>query len=136
MQLNVAWRGAGNDRVGTIILVERFENDDFVTRINNRKQHIDHCFRRTARDGNLALRIDIDAHEFFRLVNERVAEILCAPRDCILVDIREYRVRSRFLEHIGSREIGKSLREINGVMLQGKTSHLADDRFGKLSCLI
>ena len=135
-QLNVAWSGSRNDRVGTVILIERFENDDFVTRINNRQQHINHGFRRTARDGDLALGIDVDAHEFFRLINQRVAEILGAPGDRILIDIGEYRVRSRLLEYVGSRKIGKSLREIDGVMLQGKTSHLANHRFSELGCLV
>src|SRR5262249_36842978 len=68
-ELYVARSGARDNGVRTIVFVERFENDNLVTRIDDCEQHIDHGFGRAARDGDLALRIDIDAKKLLRLVD-------------------------------------------------------------------
>ena len=41
-------RRAGENRVGTVVLVERLEDDHFVARIDQRHEHRRHRFRRAA----------------------------------------------------------------------------------------
>ena len=43
-KLNVARGCAGNDRVRSVIFVERLEDDHFIAGIDHRKQNIDHGF--------------------------------------------------------------------------------------------
>ena len=62
-KLNVSRSRAGDDRVRTVVLVERLEDDDFIAGIDDRQQNIDHAFGGTAANGDLALRIDIDVRE-------------------------------------------------------------------------
>ena len=135
-ELHVARRGAGDNRVGPVVFVERLEYDDLVARIDDGQQHVDHRFGGTTRNGDLALRIDVEIHELLRFVHQRIAEAFCAPRYGVLIDIRENRVGRRLLQHFGSSEVWESLRQIDRLMFEGQTRHLANDRFGKLACLV
>ena len=130
-QLDVARRRTGDDGVGTVIFIKRLEDDDFVARIDDGKQNVDHGFRRAARYGDFTLGIDIDAKETLGLVHQRIAKVFCAPRDRILIDVGEDRVGGRFFQNFGRRKIGISLRKIDRVVLHGEPRHFANDGFGK-----
>ena len=43
-QLNIARRCAGDDRIRAVIFIERFEDDNFIPRINDGEKHVDHGF--------------------------------------------------------------------------------------------
>ena len=73
-------RGAGENRVGAVIFVEGFEDDDFVTGIDDGHHGGHHGFGGTAADGDFALGIVGDvlgAREFF---DDGVAQTAWRPR--------------------------------------------------------
>ena len=61
VQRHVARRGAGENRVGPVVLVERLEDDDFVARIDDRHHRRHHRFGRAAADRHLLVGDDLDA---------------------------------------------------------------------------
>src|SRR5580765_92171 len=60
-----------------------------------------------------------------------MAQDLGAPCDGVLIDIRQNGVAGGPLDRLGRREVRKTLGEVDRAVLVGKTSHLADDRFGE-----
>src|SRR6266446_4826289 len=86
-ELHVARRGAGDNRVGPVVFVERLEYDDLVAWIDDGQQHVDHRFGGTTRNGDLALRIDVETHELLRFVHQRIAEAL---RDALVYKTKKF----------------------------------------------
>src|SRR5215831_17346627 len=80
-ELDVSWRRAGNNGIWSVILVERFENDDLVAGVDHGQEHIDHRFGRAARHSDLPLWVDVDTEKLLRLINQRIAEVLRSPRN-------------------------------------------------------
>ena len=60
MQGHVTGHGAGQDGVGTVVLVERLEDHDFVARVDRRQHGGDHRFGRAATHGDLRVGVDRD----------------------------------------------------------------------------
>ena len=79
---SVTKRGSrsGEDRVGTVVLVERLEDDHFVAGIDDRHHRRDHRFGGAAADGDLALGIDRHALSARELRGDGVARTPSRPR--------------------------------------------------------
>ena len=123
--------GAGENRVRTIVLVERLEDDHLVARIHQRHEHRRHRFGRAARHRHVAVRIDLHVVPAPVLLGDRLAKHRRAPRDRVLVDVAVDRRARRLLHRSGIGKSGKSLREIHGLVHGGDARHLADDGFGE-----
>ena len=71
----------------------------------------------------------LGAGEFF---DDGVAQRFRAPGDGVLIDVVGDGLSRGFLHFHGGGKIGKTLREIDGVVLHGQARHFADDGFGEL----
>jgi hypothetical protein len=131
-QRHEARRGAAEHGIRTVVFVEGLEDDDLVTRIDERQHRRDHRFGGAAGDRDLGLGIDGVAALALRLGGDRVAEALGAPGDGVLVDVGVQCRGGSVLESCGCPEIGKSLRQIDGVVLARLASHVANHRLGEL----
>src|SRR5207302_6537999 len=80
-------RGAGQDAVGPVVLVEGLEDDDLIARVDEREDGRQHRFRYPAADGDLGLRIDGHPPEMATLVGDGVAHHLRAPGGRVLIEI-------------------------------------------------
>ena len=132
LHFDEARRGAGEDRVGAVIFVEGFEDDDFVAGIDDGHHGGHHGFGGAAADGDFALGVVGDvlgAGEFF---DDGVAQRLGAPGDGVLIDVVGDGLAGGFFYFFGGGEIGETLGEIYGVVLQGEAGHFADYGFGEL----
>ena len=67
--------------------------------------------------------------EFF---DDGVAQGLRAPGDGVLIDVVGDGLARGFLDFGGRGKIGKTLGEIDGVVLQRQARHFADDGLGEL----
>ena len=132
-----ARHGAGEDRVRAVVLVERLEDHDLVARVQEREHRRDHSLGRAAGHRDVGLRVDRPVGiEPLRLGTDGVAEVLGAPRDCVLVDVVVNRSAGGFLELGRTGEVGEALGEVDRVVLLGDAGHLADDRLGELGGLV
>ena len=126
-------RAAKHD-VRTVVFVERFEDDDFVTGVDRRKKRCDHAFGRAAANGDLTFGIERDTVVALYFVDDGITELFRAPRDGVLVVVVVDSTMGGILECLRCRKIGESLREIDGLVLIGNARHLTNDRFGELFC--
>ena len=133
VERDVARRRTGQDRVRTVVLVERLEHDDLVARVEETEHRRDHRLGRAAGDGHLGLRVDrVPARELARgRRGDRVAQRLAAPGDGVLVDVGIDRGRDGRLQLGRAGEVGKALREADRAGRHGQAVHLPDDRFGE-----
>src|SRR5260370_18905927 len=74
-QRDVTRGRAGQDRVGSVILVNRLEDDDLVARVDHREQARDHRFGRAACHRDIALGVAFESVIRARLFSDRLAEI-------------------------------------------------------------
>ena len=128
MQLHEARRRAGKNRVGTVIFVERLEDDHFIAGIDDGHHRRHHRFRRTAANRDFAFRIDGDALRALEFLSDRVAKRFRTPGDGVLIDVRVDGFLRGALDFSRSAEIGKSLREIDGAMLQAPGASFRESR--------
>ncbi len=117
--------GAAENRVGAVILVERLQHDHLVARIDQRQHGGRHRLSRAAGDGDLGLGIDRHAIPVRILLRQRIPQALRPPRHGVLIDVGADRLRGRLLQHLGAREVGKALRQVDGVVLGGEPRHAA-----------
>ena len=87
LKLHEARRGAGQDRVRTVVLVVRLEDDDLVAGIDEPHHRGHHGFGRAAGDGDFAFGIDAHSLRALEFPGDGVAQFLRAPGDGVLVDI-------------------------------------------------
>ena len=80
MELHEARRGAGENRVRAVILVERLEDDDFVAGVDDAHHRRHHGFGRAAGDGNFALGIDAHALRALRISGRWHRAVSFAPQ--------------------------------------------------------
>ena len=130
-QIHKARTGAGKNRVGAVILVERLEDDDFISRIDDGHHGGHHCFRRTAANRDFALRINHNTLRAFEIRGNCVAKFFRAPGNRVLVDVRGNRVLRGALDLSRRWKIGKALRKIDRPVAQSQAGHFADYRFGE-----
>src|SRR5882762_9413275 len=130
-KLHETRRGAGKNRVGTVIFIVRFEDDDLIARIDDPHHGRHHGFGRTAAHGDLAFGIHAHALRAFKFPGDGVAQFFRAPGDGVLIDVVGDGLPRGFLHFVRRGEIWKSLGHIHGVVLQRKPRHLANYGFGK-----
>jgi hypothetical protein len=82
-------------------------------------------------DGDLR-RVHLHAVALRKIASDRLAQILGAPGDRVLVDISLNRGARRVFETWWVAKSGKPLREIDGVELLRQPGHFPDDRLGEL----
>ena len=111
VERHVARDGAGEDRVGAVVLVVRLEDDDLVARVEQPEHGGHHRLGRAAGDGDLGLGIDrAPAGELAGgRGRDRVAQRLAAPGDRVLVDVVADGGRGGVLELGRAREVGEAL---------------------------
>ena len=78
--LHEARHGAGDDAVGSVVLVVRLEDHDFVARIEHGEQRREHRLGRAAADGDLA-RAHVHAVPPREIGGDGLAQVLRAPGD-------------------------------------------------------
>ena len=78
---------AGKDHVRAVVFIERGENDELVPRVGDGHHRGHHGLGAAAGDDDLAVGIDVDAHEAALLFGQRGAQIVGAPGDGILVEV-------------------------------------------------
>src|SRR4029077_8088769 len=86
-QLHKPRLGAGNDRIRSVIFIERFEDHDLVAGIAHRQQGRDDGFGGAATNRDLALGIDRNALPHLHLPGDGVAQVFRAPGDGVLIDV-------------------------------------------------
>ena len=123
--------GAAQDRVGSVVLVERLEHDHFVARIDDGQQRRRHRLGGAARHRDLGFGIHGQAIPVGVLAGERVAQPLGAPGDRVLVHVVRDGARGGFLQDLGGGKIREPLRQVDGSVLAGEPGHAADHRFGE-----
>ena len=133
VERHVARDGAGEDRVGSVVLVVRLEDDDLVARVQQPEHGGHHRLGRAAGDGHLGLGIDrAPAGEMAGgRGRDRVAQRLAAPGDRVLVDVVAHGRRGGVLELGRAREVGEALGQADRAGRNGQPVHLADDRFAE-----
>ena len=119
-ELDESRSGATQNRVGTVIFVEGLKHDDFIAGIDDRHHGGHHGFRRAAADGNFAFGIVAHALSAGKFFDHGIAQGLRAPSNRVLIDV------------VRSGKIGKTLRQIHGVMLHGQARHFANHGFREL----
>ena len=77
--------GARENRVGTVVLVERREDDNLVSGVRNRHHGGHHGLGGAACDYDVLVGVDRHAHKVLLLGRERLAHGLGAPSDGVLV---------------------------------------------------
>ena len=122
---------AGEDRVGTVIFVERGEDDDLVAGIGDGHHCGHHGLGAAAGDDDLAVGVDVAAHEVGLLLRQRLAEVLRAPGDGVLMIVLVGDLREAVEDGLGRVEVGEALGKIHCAVLVGDTGHAADDGIGK-----
>jgi hypothetical protein len=132
LEFHEARRGAGEDGVGSVIFVEGFEDDDFIAGIDDGHHGRHHGFGGAATDGDFALGIDGEALGAVEFLDDGVAERLGAPGDGVLIDVVGDGLAGGFFDFEGRGEVGETLGEIDGVVLEGEAGHFADYGFGEL----
>ena len=130
-QRHITWARVGKDGIGRIVLVERLEDYYLFARIDSRHHRGDHSFGRAARDRDFSFRIDLKSEIPFRFPRNGFAKILRSPGNRILIHVVGNRLHRDALDVFGSREVRKTLREIDRAVLHRLAGHLANDGFSE-----
>ena len=135
-QRDVSRRGARQNRIRPVVLVEGLEDDDFVARIDEGHHGGHHRLGRAAAHRDLLVGNHAESVAPLELASDRLAQRARAPRDRVLVDVGVDCRTRRVLDGGGRRKIRKSLRQVDAPMKLIEPGHLADDRLGELGGLL
>ena len=124
--------GAAQNRIWSIVFIERLEDDNFVTGIDDRHHGGHHRFGRATADGDLALGVVLHALGALKFFDNGVAQRLRAPGYGVLVDVIGDGSARGFLDFLRRGKVGKPLGQIDGPMLQGQACHFPDNGFREL----
>jgi hypothetical protein len=105
---------------GGIGVIDRFDENDLVTRLKQREKRIGECFRRTRCDQHLALPIDRQTQKPPRIVCNGLPQSGKAHHGWVLVRSRAQRDHSRFDQFLRFKSFGKALAEIDGSGVGGQ----------------
>jgi hypothetical protein len=130
-QRHVPGRGARQDGVRAVVLVERLEDDHLVAGIDDPEQAGDHRLGRSAADRHLRVGVDRHAVAPRPVAGDGLAQDAGAPGHRILVHVAVDGPAGGRLD-LGRRgEVGEALREVDGAVALGEAGHLADHRLGE-----
>ena len=132
IQTDETRRCTAQNRVRTVVFVERLEYDDFFARIDGRHQGGNHPFGRAAANGQIGFRVQLHAIIVQCLGDNRVAQALGTPGNRILIVVVHDRPAGCVLDLGRRREVRETLGQVHRFMLGGDTGHLPDHRFLKL----
>ena len=135
-KLHETWFRSAEDRIGAVVFVVRFENDDLIAGIADGEQGGDHRLGGAAAHGNLGFRIDSQTLERLHLLRNRGTQAFRAPGNGVLIHVSGDGFLGGLLDLSGSGKIGKTLRQIDRVVQHRLASHLANDRFGEVGNLV
>src|SRR6202022_1199528 len=127
-------RGAREDAIRAVVLVEGFENNHLVARIDQRQDARQHGFGHAAADRDLRLRVDRHPPEVLGLGRDRLAHHLGAPGGRVLVEIVADGGDRGFFQFAGRGEVGEPLGEVEAAVTMlgdAEPGHLPDDRLGE-----
>ena len=122
---------ARQDGIRAVVFVERGENDDLVARIGDGHHRRHHRLGAAAGRDDLGVRVDLPAHTARLLGGERLAEVLRAPGDGILMKILIGDLRHAVEDLLRRFKVRKALRQVDRAVLHGNARHAADDRVGE-----
>ena len=122
---------ARQDGIRAVVFVERGENDDLVARIGDGHHRRHHRLGAAAGRDNLSVRVDLPAHTARLLGGERLAEVLRAPGDGILMKILIGDLRHAVENLLRRFKVREALRQVDRAVLHGNARHAADDRVGE-----
>ena len=123
--------GLAQDGVGAVVLVEGREHDHLVAGVAHGVHRAHHGLGAAAGHHDVAVGVDVDAHEAALLGGERLAEVLRTPGEGVLVRPLVGHLRQAVEQGLGRVEVGEALGEVHGAVLERHTRHAADDRVGK-----
>ena len=123
--------GVAQDRVGAVVLVEGREHDDLVAGVAHGVHGAHHGLGAAAGDDDVLVGVDVDAHEAALLGGERLAEVLRAPGEGVLVRALVGDLRQAVEELLGRVKVGETLGKVDGAVLERHAGHAADDRVGE-----
>ena len=125
---DIPWAGPADDRVGPVVLVERFEDHGLVAGVDEGEHGRHHRLRRAAGDDQVRLRIGVDPVEGLRPTSDRVPQFLRAPGDGVLVVARVEGALRRIGELARRVEVRVALGQVDRVVERGDAGHLPDHR--------
>ena len=128
LKLHEARRGAGENRVGTVIFVVRLEDHDFVAGIDDSHHRRHHGFGRAAGDGDFAFGIDAHALRALEFPGDGVAQFFRAPGDGVLIDVVGDGLAGGFLHFRGRGKIRESLRHVDRVVFHAPGESFPESR--------
>lgn len=124
--------GAGEDGVGTVIFVERREDDDLVAWVGDGHHGGHHGFCAAAGNDDFAVRVIVEAGEMLLFTADGFTEILGAPGDGVLVRAFCGYLAQAVGDCLWRCKIGEALGEIDRIVLIGDAGHAADDGIGEM----
>ena len=119
------------NRIRRIVLVKRREQNHLIAQIADRHHRSHHRFSTAASNHNFFLRIVTQPAKMELLVAQRLAEILCAKSNRILVRTRQSHFRKTLRKRLRRVKIRESLRQVNSPARIGNTGHSADNGISK-----
>ena len=134
VQRHINRLGPGKDRVSTVILVKRRKHDDLVAGVGHRHHGSHHGLGAAAGGHDLAVGVDFTAHQAALLFGQRLAEVLRAPGDGILVEILVGDLGQAVQNSLGRVKVRESLGQVDRAVLVGDAGHPPDDRIRKMRC--
>jgi hypothetical protein len=124
--------GAGQDRVGLVVLVPRLEQHNLVAGVEQRERDGDQRLGRPARHAELGLRVDLPSRIGpGRLRRDRRPELWGAERHRVLVVVGLDRRAGRLLELGRARVVREALPEVDRAVPGGEPERLPDHRLGE-----
>jgi hypothetical protein len=127
-----ARHGAREDRVGSVVLVERLEHHDLVPRVEDAEHRRDHRLGRAAGHGDVPFSVHpVHPVAGSVLASDGLAERLGSPCDRVLVDVVGDCLPGRLLHLGGCREVRVALGKVDRTVRVGKASHLTNHGFGE-----
>ena len=130
-QRHINWLCPGQDRVRAVVLVKRREDNDLVPRVRHGHHGGHHRLGAAAGHNDLIVGVNCPAHIAGLLGGQRLAEVLRAPGDGVLVVVLVRDLGQTVQNCFGRVKIREALGKVHRAVLVGDTGHAADDGIGK-----
>ena len=130
-QRHINWLRPGQDRVRAVVLIKRREDNDLVPRVRHSHHGAHHSLGAAAGHNDLTVGVNCPAHIAGLLGGKRLAEVLRAPGDGVLVVVLVRDLGQPVQNCFGRVKIREALGKVHRAVLVGDTGHAADDGIGK-----